>query len=211
MAVPARRDIHYDPHRYAGLADRAIASELRRFLATLLLRGRLETLLARREIGGLLAEFARHHPKDRRLFEAFAERTTGLSYDEARRHMQLWTYWPRCESALQHLQDEARRNRQAFVVPGLRKLLLLAGVVGRRAAIALAVAPPWPLPAALPNEVAMLKAIIRRLLSQERVLRARIVVLEGEVRYAADRVSHHRREAAKLRRQIRQMPNRSRS
>ena len=97
------------------------------------------------------------------------------------------------------------------MVPGLRKLLLLAGVVGRRAAIALAVAPPWPLPAALPNEVAMLKAVIRRLLSQERVLRARIVVLEGKLLYATERARHYRRDAAGLRLQIRQMPNRSRS
>ena len=36
--------------------------------------------------------------------------------------------------------------------------------------------------------MAKLKAIIRRLLATQRVLRARIVVLEGEVRDAADRV-----------------------
>ena len=212
MAVPARHDIHYDPHRYDGLADRAIAAELSRFVGVLLLRGRLQTLLARREIGGLLTEFARHHPKDRSLFEAFALNTVGLSYDEGRRHMQLWVYWPRCEGTLERLQDEAHRTRKPFVVPGLRKLLALAGVVGRRTAIALDVVPPeTPLPAQLPDEVAMLHAIIRRLLSTQRMLRARIVVLEGEVRYAADRVRHYRREAAKLRREIRQMPNCGRS
>jgi hypothetical protein len=57
------RGYHYDPHRYDGLADRAIAAALFRFVGVLLLRGRLQTLLARREIGGLLCEFAKHHPK----------------------------------------------------------------------------------------------------------------------------------------------------
>ena len=79
MAVPARHDIRYHPHRYDGLADRAIAVELGRFVGVLLLRGRLQTLLARREIGGLLCEFAKHHPQDRALFEAFALNTVGLS------------------------------------------------------------------------------------------------------------------------------------
>jgi hypothetical protein len=200
---------HYEPHRYVGMDDHAIAAQLHQFVGVLLLRGRLETLLARREIGGLLCEFAKHHPKDRLLFEAFAARTVGLSYDEGRRHLQLWVYWLRCETTLQQLQDEARSHGRPFIVPGLRRLLTLAGVTGRRAAIARDVAPPeMPLPAGLPSDVVMLRAIVRRLLSQQRVLRARIVVLEGEVRYAADRVTHYRQEAANLRRQIRQMPNR---
>ena len=123
--------------------------------------------------------------------------------------MQLWVHWTRCEATLQQLQDEARSHGRPFVVHGLRKLLTLAGVVGRRATIALGVAPPeMPMPAGLPSDTAMLRSIVRRLLSQQRVLRARIVVLEGEVRYAADRVTHYRQEAANLRRQIRQMPNR---
>ena len=95
--------------------------------------------------------------------------------------MQLWVHWTRCEATLQRLQDEARSHRQPFVVPGLRKLLALAGVIGRRSAIALDVAPALPLAAGLPDDVAMLRAIIRRLLSTQRMLRARIVVLEGEV------------------------------
>jgi hypothetical protein len=97
-------------------------------------------------------------------------------------------HWPLCEATLQRLQDEAHRTRKPFVVPGW-KLLALAGFVGRRAAIALdVVAPEMPLPAGLPDDVATLRAIVRRLLSTQRTLRARIVVLEGEVCYAADRV-----------------------
>ena len=210
MAVPARHDIRYDPHRYDGLADRAIAAELSRFVGVLLLRGRLQTLLARREIGGLLCEFAKHHPQDRALFEAFALNTVGLSYDEGRRHMQLWVHWSRCETTLQQLQDVARRHRKPFVIPGLRKLLELAGVVWQRGGvIGLNVSPGFlPSPTGLPDDVAMLKAIVRRLLAAQRVLRSKVVVLQGEVQYATERARHYRRDAANLRRQIRQMPNR---
>ena len=59
------RGYHYEPHRYAGMDDHAIAAQLHRFAGVLLLRGRLQTLLVRREIGGFLCEFAKHHPKDR--------------------------------------------------------------------------------------------------------------------------------------------------
>ena len=210
MAVPARHDIRYDPHRYDGLAVRAIAAELSRFVGVLLLRGRLQTLLARREIGGLLCEFAKHHPQDRALFEAFALNTVGLSYDEGRRHMQLWVHWSGCETTLQQLQDVARRHRKPFVVPGLRKLLELAGVVRQRGGvIGLNVSPGFlPSPTGLPDDVAMLKAIVRRLLAAQRVLRSKVVVLQGEVQYATERARHYRRDAANLRRQIRQMPNR---
>ena len=213
MAVPARHDIRYDPHRYDGLADRAIAVELGRFVGVLLLRGRLQTLLARREIGGLLCEFAKHHRQDRALFEAFALNTVGLSYDEGRRHMQLWVHWSRCETTLQQLQDVARRHRKPFLIPGLRKLLELAGVVRQRGGvIGLNVSPGFlPSPTGLPDDVAMLKAIVRRLLAAQRVLRSKVVVLQGEVQYATERARHYRRDAANLRRQIRQMPNRRRS
>jgi len=207
MAVPARRDVHHDLDRYVGLPDREIASELRRFVGTLLLRGRLETILARREIGGLLYAYAKRHPRDRKLFEAFALRTVGLKYDEARRHMQLWASWPLCESTLQRMQDESRKRGLPFVVPGLRRLLALAGVVGRRAALALTVTPPLPVRARLPSDAEALRAMVRRLLSEQRGLRARIVVLEGEAQYANERARYHRQEAVVLRRQIRHLPN----
>ena len=79
--VAPTRGYQYEPHRYAGMDDHAIAAQLHRFVGVPLLRGRLETPLARREIGGLLCEFAKHHPKDRPLFEAFALNTVGLSLD----------------------------------------------------------------------------------------------------------------------------------
>ena len=53
---------HYEPHRYVDMDDHSVAAELARFAACCFMRGRLQTLLARREIGGLLCEFARHQP-----------------------------------------------------------------------------------------------------------------------------------------------------
>lgn len=92
---------------------------------------------------------------------------------------------------------QARSHRRPFIplAPGLRKLLTLAGALGRRTAMTLDVAPELPLPAGLPDDVAVLRAIVRRLLSVQRVLRSEIVVLQGEVRDAADRVAHYRRES----------------
>ena len=208
MAVPARRDVHHNLDRYVGLSDREIASELRRFVGTLLLRGRLETILGLGEkSAGCCTRFARRYPRDRPLFEAFALRTVGLKYDEARRHMQLWSSWPLCESTLQRMEDESRKRGLPFVVPGLRRLLALAGVVGRRAALALTVTPPLPVRARLPSDAEALRAMVRRLLSEQRGLRARIVVLEGEAQYANERARYHRQEAVVLRRQIRHLPN----
>ena len=83
--------------------------------------------------------------------------------------------------------------------PWPAKVADLAGAVGRRTAMTLDVAPELPLPAGLPDDVAVLRAIVRRLLSVQRVLRSEIVVLQGGVRDAADRVAHYRRKSAKLR------------
>jgi hypothetical protein len=48
-------------------------------------------------------------------------------------------------------------------------MLTLAGVVGRRAAIVLGVTPPLPLPARrLPSDIESLRAMVRRLLAQQR-------------------------------------------
>ena len=199
---------HYEPHRYVDMDDHSVAAELARFSGTLLMRGRLQTLLVRREIGGLLFEFARRNPRSRIMFERCAATTVGLSYDEARRHIQLWVAWPRCELTIERLQEEARRLGKPFVVPGLRRLLVLAGVVGRRGGLTFEMPPPPShLVYRLPNTVAELRAIVRSLLSKQRVLRARIVVLEGQAAYANDKVRHLRGESAHLRRRIRQMPN----
>ena len=173
----------------------------------LLMRGKLETLLARREIGLLFIAFAMHHPRDRARFEAFAQRIVDMEYSEARRHMQLAANWERCVATLERLQNEAVRSQRPFVVPGLRRLLVLAGIVGAREKLAIAIPPmELPRPAALPNDVRELQRMVRRLQGIEREFRARVVVLRGERDHARSRVRHLRAETASLRRQIRQLP-----
>lgn len=46
--------------------------------------------------------------------------------------VQLWAHWQRCVATLERLADEANKAHTPFVVPGLRRLLALAGVVGVR-------------------------------------------------------------------------------
>src|SRR3954447_24434976 len=101
--LPARAGT-YDLDRYRGLTVAQLSRQLRDIQARLLLRGRIETILARREIGGLLAEYARRYPRERAAFTQFSKRTVGLDYDEARRHIQLWVHWPRCLSTLERLE-----------------------------------------------------------------------------------------------------------
>ena len=89
--------------RYQSLTDAEIAQQLRAIHNGLLMRGRLETLITRRQIGELLHECARRYPRDRRRFEVFALRTVGLEYSDARRHSSLpsigravsprWSVW----------------------------------------------------------------------------------------------------------------------
>jgi hypothetical protein len=198
VTVPSRVSRH-DPARYHSLTDREIAHELRHIHGRLLLRGRLETLLARREIGGLLCEFAGHHPRDRKLFEVFCLQNTGLGYDDGRRHMKLWVFWHHCFIALERLEQQAKRNGVALAIPGLRKLLVLAGVVGKRPASQ----PPesrieedidWIVPARLPDDVDGLREVIRRLEQINRTLREKVVILTNDLSLA--------------RQQIGQMPNR---
>ena len=169
--------------RYQSLTDAEIAEQLRAIHNGLLMRGRLETLIARRQIGELLYECARRYPRDRRRFEVFALRTVGLEYSDARRHIQLAVYWPRCLAALERLEAEARQNGSPMLVPGLRRLLTMAGVVGARPR---AVPPDeidddiaeWLRPdGVLPTDIEGLHKLIRRLFAVERTLRGRIVIL----------------------------------
>ena len=74
------------------------------------------------------------------MFEDFSLRHVGLGYDDGRRHMKLWVFWDHCLAALERLEQQAERNGVALAIPGLRKLLALAGVVGKRPALQ----PPEP-------------------------------------------------------------------
>jgi hypothetical protein len=109
---------------------------------------------------------------------------------------------------LERSEADAKRLHRPFFVPGLRRLLRLAGVTEHRGGDTLTLeAGDFPVPDPLPNDLAMLKAIIRRLMSRDRVQRAELVVLRGRVADGISRQRLQRMEIAKLRRQIRQMPN----
>jgi hypothetical protein len=190
----------YDAARYHGMDDAAIGRRLSQFSGILLRRNELASLLVRREIGGLLYEFARQHPRQRSLFEALARTTTGLDYTDARRHIARWVYWHRCVDALQRLERKAKRLRQQFVVPGLRRLLILAGVVERRDSSP-TIDPPGPLlPPMLPDDLAKLKRITLALLAENRELRARLVVLCNDFGIAME-------QNERLHAEIRRLPN----
>jgi hypothetical protein len=190
---PPPRQNAADPMRYRGLHDGEIEYRLRCIHGRLLLRGRLESLLARREIGGLLFEFARRHPRSRKAFESCCQRTVGLSYDEGRRHIKLWVHWDRCLGALERLERQASQNRVALTIPGLRKLLAVAGVVGRRPVLQ----PPeprnpedidWIESDPLPDDSEALRRMIQRLQRVNRELRERVVILTNDLSIARAKI-----------------------
>jgi hypothetical protein len=126
---------------------------------------------------------------------------TRFRYDDGRRHTKLWLFWDNCLAALERLEQQAKRNGVALAIPGLRKLLALAGVVGKRPAPQ----PPessieededidWIVPALLPDDLDGLREVIRRLERMNRILREKVVILSNDLRLA--------------RLQIGQMPNR---
>jgi hypothetical protein len=206
--LPALR---HDVDRYTALPDRAIDAELARHVGGLLLRGSLAALLARREIGGLMYAIAKRYPHQRAPFEAMAQRNLNLSYTEARRYLQLWVNWPRCLTTLERLEADAKRLRRPFIVPGLRRLLVMSGVVEKRGGDTVIELQPlaWPIGDPLPDDIAALNAIIRKLLARDRMWRAETAILRGGLRDAIDRQRLQRREIASLRLQIRHLPNRA--
>jgi hypothetical protein len=120
------------------------------------------------------------------MFEGFCHRHVGLSYDEGRRHIQLWLHWYRCLATLERLEQRAIDDHVAFSIPGLRRPLALAGVVGKR---------PLPPPpekveepdlielssSELPEDLGALKVLIRHYQQRNRVLREQNVLLRNEV------------------------------
>ena len=189
----------YDAARYGGLDDAAIVRRLNQFSAILLRCNELASLLVRREIGGLLHEFARQHPRQRTLFEALARTTTGLDYTDARRHIALWVHWHRCVDGLQRLERDAKRLNQQFVVPGLRRLLILAGLVERRGGSTTIDTPaPVVIPPVLPDDLAKLKAIAFELMAENRELRGRAVILRNDLAFAMEQNERLHAEIGRL-------------
>jgi hypothetical protein len=193
---------------YLDLTDAQIGAELRCVAGRLLLRGRIATLLARREIGLLFIAFARHHPRDRSMFEAFALHTVDMDYAYARRHMQLAANWDRVIAALERLQDQATAAGRAFVIPGLRKILALAGVSGKRGdGGTRPIEEPLPIAAPPPSDVETLRRMVHELRAENRELRGRVTALTAEASYERLRAMLALEDAASLRKKIRHKTN----
>jgi hypothetical protein len=191
--------LRHDMTRYAALPDREIAAELAKLHDGLLLRGSLQALLARREIGGVLIEVARRNPGDRDRFEWLVLKYLDVNYSTGRLHVQLWVHWPFVLVTLERLQFEAQRRHVPFKVPGLRRLLREAGVIEQRQRLALDLKPERVLPAHLPDDVAQLKAIIRAQMADNRELRGVIAKLRGDLQYSDLRRSLLAKDIAGLR------------
>jgi hypothetical protein len=181
------------------LADDQIAPTLARLHGGLLLRGSLQTLLARREMGGVLYQFAKRNPKDRDRFEWMVRKMLDVSYATGRLHIQLWVHWSRIELTLERLQLEAHKRRVPFRVPGLQRLLREAGIVGQRRGVTIDIEPPRVLPPRLPDDIAELKAIVRALMADNRQLRGVVTKLRGDNQYSELRRHLLAGEIAKLR------------
>ena len=101
------------PAPLCGLADRAIASELRRFLHSASCDGALKTCwhAGNRRLASRVRPPPPEGSPSIRSIRGTHDRAV---VHEARRHMQLLDQLAPVRVALQHLQDEARRNRQAI-------------------------------------------------------------------------------------------------
>ena len=156
-------------NRYADLSLEQIVSALRGTTLGLLKRGSIALLIARRELGGLFVALSKKitsHTAQVGLFRSIAD----FDYSEARRHMKLWVNWERIEKMLRDREEACLRHGIPFVTPGLRRCLKLAGIT--RTAEPPHNAPPAPLgPEPLPEDAALLSAMVQDLQQKNRVQR----------------------------------------
>jgi hypothetical protein len=109
----------YRTDRYDDYTSDQIIAELR--MVPYLKRNTMTTLIARREIGGLLVAACKlvNNMNDQiALFRQILD----IDYVEARRHMKLWLYWPEIAAMLAERERTASRD-VPFRVPGYRRLL----------------------------------------------------------------------------------------
>jgi hypothetical protein len=199
--------VRYNPDAYAGWSAERIVSELRRFTSRVLLRGRVQTLIARREIGGLLAALAAGN-RSREDFEGLAFAATGLRYPDARRHIQLWVNWPRVADVLSGMVDDARRRGIPFHVPGYQKLLDVAVVRHSPASqmTMVPLGPPQVLAEPLPTDVRQLQALLGDLQADNRELRAELAKVKVQLSVARDAYDFQQEEINAMRRRTRAEP-----
>ena len=84
----------YDVGRYDGWTLEQIIAELRGSTLNFLKRGTLQSLIARREWGGLLVAAAKLVTTAAEQTQLF-RRVLDLDLADSRRHMKLWLFWPR--------------------------------------------------------------------------------------------------------------------
>src|ERR1700761_1962070 len=108
------RSIPYDANRYANFTLEQIISAARGTALELLKRGAKVTLIARRELGGLLAAASSWITARTTQAELF-RRLANLEYSEARRHIKLWVFWPRVEKMLSDREETCLRRGVPFV------------------------------------------------------------------------------------------------
>jgi site-specific DNA-methyltransferase (adenine-specific) len=170
--------------RYAELDLDQIIASIRGTALVLLKRGTAATLIARRELGGLL--FAACKKITSRSAQVDLFRNANLEYSDARRHIKLWVYWLRIEQMLIGRESSCRRRGVPFTTPGLRRCLKLAGIT-RTPAAPPHDPPPAPLAAEpLPDDPSVLKAMVADLQQKNRAERADKAHLLVELDLARD-------------------------
>ena len=171
----------YDPARYDGLTLGDIIAQMRGSTLSLLKKATWKSLIARRDLGGLLvaaSKLATTVEEQTQLFRQVLD----FAYNAARLHMKLWVYWPRIAKMLQDRQEACRRRGAPFIVPGYLRCLRMAGLAGKMGPEIPALTPPPPVfREPLPADIAALTERVEMLELQNRMEREKTVRLTREL------------------------------
>ena len=171
----------YDPARYDDWTLDDIIASLRGASLNVLKRASRASLIARREWGGMLVAASKLVTTVLEQTQLF-RRILDLAYNAARMHMKLWVFWPRVAKVLQDREESCRQRGAPFVVPGYKRCLQMAGVIGKLGpAIPLDPSPPLVGREPLPSDVAALRARVERLELQNRLEREKSTLLTIEL------------------------------
>ena len=188
----------YDSCRYDDWTLDRISVTLRGSTLSLLKRGSLQTLIARREWGGLLVAASKLIAtlSDQKQF---FQRVLDLNYPDARRHMMLWVFWPRIEKMLEDREGSCRKRSVPFVVPGYRRCLSLAGITGRMGpAVPFDPPPPPAEREPLSTDVTVLHEQIETLELQNRMEREKSIKMAVELDMANEELAELKSEVERI-------------